>query len=226
MKRCSQCEFTFDDEQESCDFDGTELVPVIEPPAIRASRSRSLLHSSFPLALVMVVAVLSSALLIGYYDSAEQSSNNVSSNAETRGSDTTLIPPVPVDRRSQAVTSPDRPKSISTQRRISTVRGAAPMPGSIIKWPSEKLHSQPARSGHGPTSSQLTAANAKHRKAVPELAQQRHTVARIANNKCGSGRLGCNGASSNVESMHHAKDSKLVAFLKGTGRLLKRPFAF
>lgn len=226
MKRCSQCEFTFGDEQEFCDFDGTELVAVVEPLAIRASGGRSLLHSSFPLALVMIAAVLSSALLIGYYDSADQPSVNVSSNMETRGSGSALTSPVQVDTRAQAATLSDRPKSISTQRRISTVRGAAAMPTSMIKWPSEKTHLRPARSGRGPANSQLAVTNTRHRKTVPELVQQRHSVARLANSKCGAGRLGCNGARSNVESMHHAKDSKLVAFLKGTGRLLKKPFTF
>ncbi len=226
MKRCSQCEFTFDDEQKVCDFDGTELVPLIEPPAIPPSRVRSLRHSSLPLVLVMIAAVLSSALLVGYYDSAEQSGVNVSSNTETRDFASPLISPAEVDTRAQAATSPDRPKSISTQRRISTVRGAAPMPGSAIRWPSEKSHLRSSRSSRRPLNSQLTATNSKRRKAAPGLAQQRRSVARLANSKCGSGRLGCNDARSSAESTHHAKDSKLVAFFKTTGRLLKKPFTF
>ncbi|MBA2703230.1 MAG: hypothetical protein H0U60_05185 [Blastocatellia bacterium] len=238
MKRCSQCEFTFGDEQKFCDFDGTELVAVPQPPAIRVAR-RNALHSSFPLALVMIVGVLSSALLIGYYDSANQSSVNVSSNSETRGSGATLIPPVQVDTRDQAKTPPERPIGISTQRRISTVRGAPAMPASMIKWPSEKPRLRSSRPGHGPANSQLAAGNTRHRNlnnsletrnqkrlGASELVQQRHSVARIAKGKCGASRLGCNGAGNNTESMHHAKDSKLVAFLKTTGRLLKRPFTF
>lgn len=238
MKRCSQCEFTFNDEQKFCDFDGTELVAVPRPPAIRVAR-RSALSSSLPLALVMIAAVLSSALLIGYYDSADQSSVNVSSNSETRSSGATLIPPVQVNTRDQNKTPPDRPIGISTQRRISTVRGAPAMPASVIKWPSEKPHLRPSRPGHSPANSQLAARNTRHRNlnnsletrnqkrlGESELVQQRHSVARIANRKCGTARLGCNGAGNNIESMHHAKDSKLVAFLKTTGRLLKRPFTF
>ena len=226
MKRCSQCEFTFDDEQEFCDFDNTELVPVTQPPPIRMSRSRRLAQSPFPLALVMIAAVLASALVIGYYESADQSNVSVSSNTESRSSGATQIPPVQVDTRAQAMTPLERPTTITTQRRISTAQRSAAIPGSMIRWPSEKSHSRSSRSGHGPSNAQLAATNTRHRKAnsslvtgnqkrlgSPGLVQQRHSIA-------------SNGVRNNTESMHHAKDSKLVAFLKTTGRLLKRPFGF
>ncbi len=239
MKRCSQCEFTFDDEQKFCDFDNTELVAVTEPPPIRMSRARRLVQSPFPLALVMIAGVLASALVIGYYESVDQPNVNVSSNTGTRSSGAIVIPPVEVDTRGQAKTPPDRPITITTQRRIATVQGSAAMPASMIRWPSEKSHSRSSRSVHGPSNSQLTATNTRQGKtnssvatrnqkrlASPELAQQRNSIARIANGKCAAARLGCNGARNNTESMHHAKDSKLVAFLKTTGRLMKKPFSF
>jgi hypothetical protein len=226
MKRCSQCEFTFDDEQKFCDFDNTELVAVTEPPPIRVSRARRLVHSPFPLALVMIAGVLASALVIGYYESVDQLSVDVSSNTGTRSSSATVIPPVQVDARSQGKTPPDRPTTITTQRRIATVQGSAAMPASMIRWPSEKSHSRSSRSVYGPSNPQLAATNTRHRKAnnslatrnqkrlgSPELVQLRQSIAR-------------NGARNNTESMHHAKDSKIVAFLKTTGRLLKKPFAF
>jgi len=237
MKHCSQCEFTFDDEQKFCDFDGTELIAVTQPPATRVSHPRSLLHSTLPLALVMIVGVLSSALLIGYYDSADQPT--VSSNTGTRNPGATLNPPVQVDTRDQAKTPPDGPTRISTRRRISTLRGPAAMPASTITRPSEKSRSRRSHSARGPANAQLAATNARHRKSknsletrnqkrfgAPQQVQPRQSVARVANRKCGVDRLGCNGARSNTESMHHAKDSKLVALLKTTGRLLKRPFTF
>ncbi len=221
-----------------CDFDGTELFAVAPPPAVRVSRARRLVHSPLPLALVMIAAVLASALVIGYYDSADQSVKP-SSNSETRRSRATMVVPVQVDERGQAKTPPDRPTTITTQRRISTVQGSAAMPTSMIRWPSEKPHLRSSSSVPGPFNSQLAATNTRHRKVnssletrnqkklgSPELVQPPHSVARIVNGKCGAGRLGCNGARNDTESMHHAKDSKLVAFLKTTGRLLKRPFTF
>jgi len=226
MKRCPQCEFTFDDEQEFCDFDNTELVPGTQPPPIPLSRTRRLAQSPFPLALVMIVGVLSSALVIGYYESVNQPNVNLSSNTETRSSGAGVIPPVQVDTRAQARTPPERPTTITTQRRISTVQGSPAMPASMIRWPSQKSHSRSSRAGHGPSNSQLAATHTRHKKAnssletrnqkrlgSPQLVQQRHSIAR-------------NGAWNNTESMHHAKDSKLVALLKTTGRLLKRPFGF
>jgi hypothetical protein len=47
MKRCSQCDFIFEDDQELCDFDGTELTTFPEPtpfaqnisPKIQASKT-------------------------------------------------------------------------------------------------------------------------------------------------------------------------------------------
>src|ERR1700682_4099802 len=169
MKRCSQCEFTFDDEQEFCDFDNTELVPVTQLPPIRVSRSRRLVHSPFPLALVMIAGVLSSALVIGYYEAADQPNVNISSNNETRSSGATVIPPVQVDTRAQAKTPADRPTTITTQRRISTVQGSAAIPGSMIRWPLEKSHSRSSRSVPGPSKSQLASTNARHRKANNSL---------------------------------------------------------
>ena len=224
MKRCSQCEFTFDDKQHFCDFDGTELVSVAPPTVTRASRTQRLVHSPLPLALVMIAAVLSSALLIGYYESTEQPSLELSSKTDTRSSVSPLIAPLKLDTSDQAKTPPDKPTTITTQRRIST-RDAA-MPASMIRWPSELSHSR-SRSQRGPSNSQLVATNPKHRKSnnsweagnrkrvtTPQLVQQRQSIAHTTN------------GTSSAESMHHAKGSKLVAFFRTTGRLLKRPFGF
>ena len=47
MKRCPKCEFTFDDHQELCDFDGAELsvVPEVVMSLKNLSACQHRLHS-------------------------------------------------------------------------------------------------------------------------------------------------------------------------------------
>jgi len=86
MKRCSECDFTFEDHQQVCDFDGTELtiIPESVPKAVRTSPFRRLARSRVALAALVLAGLISSALLIGYYDSASQSSAEIASNSESR----------------------------------------------------------------------------------------------------------------------------------------------
>ena len=70
MKYCPSCNFTFPDFHHVCDFDGTELISDPEPPAPEPSRQRyrllRYLKSPLFLAIVGLLAVVSSAVLIAY----------------------------------------------------------------------------------------------------------------------------------------------------------------
>jgi len=100
MKRCPKCDFSFADFHHVCEFDGTELVDDQErlPVSPTASATATGYWSFFlrvvksPLFLtgLAVMALLASALLIGYYDSANQSN----SIAENHASPNSVVGPV------------------------------------------------------------------------------------------------------------------------------------
>jgi hypothetical protein len=95
MKRCPKCDFSFADFHHVCDFDGAELVddPERPPSQVRASPSSRIwriLKSPVFLAGLGLVAVLASALLIGYYDSL----NQLNSTARNQPSQDSSVGPV------------------------------------------------------------------------------------------------------------------------------------
>src|SRR5688500_10101978 len=103
MKHCPQCEFTFDDQEQVCDFDGSELLPVTEiPPAFKKvsfatesslslSFARGLITSRAGVAILAVVGVMLSALLIGYFDSTNKL-NTDKSTYQTRNERSSIEP--------------------------------------------------------------------------------------------------------------------------------------
>ena len=82
MKRCPKCDFSFVDFHHVCDFDGTDLVddPHTLPfsPAVSAlvaatqSPFLRLVKSPVFLIVLAMAGLVSSALVIGYFDSASQ----------------------------------------------------------------------------------------------------------------------------------------------------------
>jgi hypothetical protein len=130
MKRCSQCHFTFEDHQHFCDFDGTPLTPYAEPRSQNVSLAsdspfRRLVRSRVTLSLLLLAGVVSSALLVGYYEAASQANDDVTANAERPDDLVRLVPsaeaPVqpPVDIRS--------PNPLTADRRITTAKDCSRM---------------------------------------------------------------------------------------------------
>ncbi len=95
MKRCSQCHFTFEDHVENCDFDGTELEPYVEPSRevkllFEGPRLLRLFRNRAFQALLTLLGIISSALLIGYYDAVSQSNIGQRRNARAEATSSTL----------------------------------------------------------------------------------------------------------------------------------------
>src|SRR5216684_4680915 len=82
MKRCPKCAFSFANFHHVCDFDGTDLVddPETLPvsPGVSALVAATqtpflrLVKSPVFLIVLALAGLVSSALLIGYYDAASQ----------------------------------------------------------------------------------------------------------------------------------------------------------
>ena len=95
MKRCPECHFTFEDYEERCDFDGSELTafaessgPRLAPPLPFYIR---MLRSPYGLAALALVGLVISSLVIGYFDSSRPE------NTETakQSSPVSLVTPAP-----------------------------------------------------------------------------------------------------------------------------------
>ncbi len=103
MKFCPKCDFSFASFHHVCDFDGTDLVDAPETlpvsPGISALVAATqppylrLIKSPVFLAVLALAGLLSSALLIGYFDAASQPNSFAQSQA-SRDSVVSLVPPV------------------------------------------------------------------------------------------------------------------------------------
>src|SRR5882672_1038615 len=119
MKHCPRCDFTFADFYNVCEFDGTELVddPERPPSSVKASpsRFRRVLKSPVFFTALLVVAVLASALMIGYYDSVNQS-NLIAGNQPAQNSSVSPVLPAQT-----SVQPPAQIKTPATSSRASAL---------------------------------------------------------------------------------------------------------
>src|SRR5713101_3827689 len=107
MKRCPKCAFSFASFHHVCDFDGTDLIddpetlPVSPGVSALVAATQSpflrLVKSPVFLAFLALAGLLSSALLIGYFDAASQP-NSIGERRVSRDSPSnsiaSLVPPV------------------------------------------------------------------------------------------------------------------------------------
>jgi hypothetical protein len=236
MKHCPECEFTFDDQQEVCDFDGTKLLIVPErPPAFKSVSFapppfvRRLVASRGGLATLALVGVALSALLIGYYDSVSQPEITMPPSQTHNAAASTA---------EQVETQADRPRSISTQRRI----GADELPSSMVERLTDGSRSRSNKSQRGPSTPKLAVNQRKSANSSVKLAASRRKSANPnrqsqARNQTRPGsreRVRQQHSTVNItsrrtgwrasESAHHRKDPKVISILKKTGSVLKKPF--
>ena len=228
MKRCSECEFTFEDHQQFCDFDGTELTVVPEPfpsfkkvpvpvsvvPSIllRVARSR------VSVAVLTLAGVMLSALLIGYFEAASQPNIAIASNAESRNE---LIPvpqglSVPPDQPQVKLQEAVRSRLVSNRRMIYADEKS--MASSKKKSPSTSKPDGTERrfeKDNRQASTQKIGSPKTNQKVIPQKANSELVA---PNQK--------RPDDSKSQSSHQRRDSKFVAILKKTGRILKRPFEF
>src|ERR1700704_4459654 len=102
MKRCPKCNFSFVNFHHVCDFDGTDLVddpetlPVSPGVSALVAATQSpflrLVKSPVFLIVLALAGLVSSALLIGYYDSASQP-NSIAESPAARDSVVRSVPP-------------------------------------------------------------------------------------------------------------------------------------
>jgi len=208
MKHCPKCDFTFADFYNVCEFDGAELVddPEHPPSFVRASpppsRFRRVLKSPLFLTGLLVVALLASALLIGYYDAANQS-KSIAGNQPSQNS---IVSPVVPTQTS--VQPPAQIKTPATSSRASALTNSkrTEKSSSPSRSPSRSTSSSNARR-------QATASRSRARLQSPASARNQPSKSPTT-------------LSRESKDTADKKEPKLTAMLKTTWHLLKKPFKF
>jgi hypothetical protein len=231
MKRCSECHFTFADHEEVCDFDGTQLTLTPEPAlheGMTSSGLRRLVQSHGLVVVLTLIALGLSALLVGYYDALDQAHPDAAVDVTIPQSNF-LAQPLP-----QATSNPSsQRRSINTQRRISA--DGKPELGSFAERSQTRARRYLSSSPGERTTAQLQATAKRatvKRKTDPDSfaspgGDRKGTSGSNASTRRESVAEGRRQFEQTTRSLaHHKKDSKFVAALKTTGRILKWPFQF
>ena len=256
MKRCPQCEFTFEDHENFCDFDGSELSPIFERPLSSQSYStlnhvlmplvRGLLRSNFSLAVLALAGIVFSALLVGYY-----SATDVQSKGETVEAIPTLVNRESVKNSVASVAtlavtiaatlSPNKAKALTGRRSRTSSRSAslqfarASVRSAAFRLRKPSSSSRVANVRRTYIHPQLEAKSAVH--ASSQLIQardQKHVetlqLVKPSRSLVGEDKVKLTGGHSNSTGgksfvqFPQKKDSKFIAAMKKTGRVLSWPF--
>jgi hypothetical protein len=226
MKRCPKCNFSFVNFHHVCDFDGTDLIddpetlPVSPGVSALVAATQSpflrLVKSPVFIVALALAGLVSSALLIGYYDTASQP-NSIAESPAARDSSpdsmASLVPPAqPPTRPSARIRAPvpsTSPNEVSTASGSDRVTSRAE-----ISKPAKDLSSKRERSV---TTSRSRARlhpspSIRNQQSRPEIALQKHPKDKALQK--------------DAKENPNRKESKLTAALKTTWNILKKPFKF
>jgi hypothetical protein len=239
MKHCPSCDFTFADFHHVCDFDGTELVPDPERPSLvkATPRLRRWLRSPLFLVGLLTVGLLSSGLLIGYYDSASQSASLVKDRDSQPSLSASALPAREMDQTPAQIKTP----VASSHGKNAKIRAATLRPKTAASHSIARSYPRrPAgnRSAKSETEERAEADQVSQRTSVaspsvkPETSQReepqqisRTTSYGTRSTKPVTAQRDPR-ASSPSQPISHDKESGFTAMLKTTWRVLKRPFKF
>src|SRR5260370_17872080 len=215
MKRCPKCNFSFLDLHQVCDFDGTDLVddpealPVSQGVSALAAATQSpflrLVKSPVFLTVLLLAGILSSLLLIVYYDAASQP-NSIAGNRASRSSVVSPVPPAqpPVQTRatstsSSEISKPKAAKGLSStrERSVTASRSRA------------RLRSSPS---------------IRNQQSRPEIALQRQPLQRQPRAKALQKESKESALQRDSKENANRKESKLTPPLKTPWNIIKKPF--
>jgi len=244
MKHCPSCDFTFADFHHVCDFDGTELVPDPERPSLvkttsRWSSVRRWVRSPLFLVGLLTVGLLSSGLLIGYYDSASQSAPLAKDESVQPSLSAAALPAAASGQKPAPIkthVASSRSKSGNAKTSSATLRPKPIAARSVARV--NQRHPAVKRSPRSETREPAEAEQISQTAAVttrsskPEISNgaQSPQVVRTTSYETRSPRPVTTQMdprqSSRSQPDLHDKDSGFTAMLKTTWRVLKRPFKF
>jgi hypothetical protein len=144
MKRCPKCDFSFVNFHRVCDFDGTDLID--DPDTLPVSPTVSALVAATQppllgqvkspafLTVLVIAGLVSSALLIGYYDAATQV-HSIAASESSQESIVSLVPPAQITTQGPATSRSEtsipakelpstRERSVTASRSRARLRSA------------------------------------------------------------------------------------------------------
>jgi hypothetical protein len=228
MKRCPECTFLYEDDQDRCDWDGTDLrftnflPPIVPPQPIPKVRPQSI-WGGFTIPLLVIVLV--ATVLVTLYRAAPPTFSSSSGLKEKRLPGTNQDADTPASNASpQLVTAPEIPPEPAEP---STVQ---PTPPQI------KARNRPVP----PTNSGVTAAPVTHvqmEPATPVVSPTKPATGQTSTAPPASQKPAASSYSIPVhpepppvspapqsKTQTQEKDSKFKSLLKKAGRVLKKPF--
>ena len=218
MKFCPKCDFSFASFHHVCDFDGTDLVDAPETlpvsPGISALVAATqpqylrLIKSPVFLAVLALAGLLSSALLIGYFDAASQPNSFAESQA-SRDSVVSLVPPVQTRAQPQAQVGTQAP--FTSRSEISKPKATKDLSGTHER--SVTASRSRARLRSSPS--------IRNQQSRPEIALQRQAKDKAPQRESKESAL-----QRDSKENANRKESKVTATLKTTWNIIKRPFKF
>jgi hypothetical protein len=231
MKLCAQCEFIYEDDQELCDMDGSELVyeptlPVAPAGITNLDRGHQVnqpwarrfsLASMIGLALALVLFVSYNAFTSRRYLPVVDTSSIKSG----------VVAPIVATAATPATTATfDRvndvfEKSDSTTALISPIptRSETNQPTSVSPLTSSTRKATNKLAAPLKTSSSLSVLALPRVKALPRL----KPLPRLEDQTAARRKSSIN-TSKNPSALNQKKDSRFGSFLKKTARVITRPF--
>lgn len=210
MKRCTQCDFIYEDDQTLCDMDGKELVSIpmaLQQGNLESQTVRPTKPSPRRFALQIVGAVLLGfVLMVGYYGFVPQAT-----------------PQTPGHSQEKPVPSQQSPPNASEHSSPEITIGNLSVPQTSLDASPEGVTDPPP----------ATKASPEQRGAksnpTPNLSRGTHTappIVKPVSARFVSQKPPRNEKKFEPEKSIRKKDSKIGSFLKKTTRILKKPFKF
>ena len=226
MKRCPECEFLYEDEQDLCDMDGAELkfttYPLLSPQPVAKVRLKSIWGG---LTIPLLVVVLIGTVLVLLYRAAPPTFSSSLGLKEKSSPATNQNTTPPASEASpQIVTAPDTPSDPVEPSPVQSARtqikaGNRPVPPTdekvLTALPAAHIQHEPAVPIIGtpkPATSQTSPAPASQKPAASTYAISVHPEPPPAT------------PAPQSKPQNQEKDSKLKSLFKKAGRVLKKPF--
>jgi hypothetical protein len=235
MKRCPECTFLYEDEQDRCDWDGTDLrftnfLPPIEPPQpppqpIAKVRPKSI-WGAFTIALLVIVLV--GTVMVTMYRAAPPTFSSSSGLKEKTLPGTNQDTNAPASNASpQLVTVPEIPPEPEPAE-PSTVQSTGPQ---------IKARNRPAPLTNEKVTTAVPATHIQIEPAAPNVSTTKPATSQTSSAPPASQKPAASSYSISVhpepppaspapqsKTQTQEKDSKFKSLLKKAGRVLKKPF--
>jgi cell division protein FtsN len=228
MKRCPECTFLYEDEQDRCDWDGHDLrftnflPPIVPPQPIAKVRLKSI-WGGFTIPL-LVLALVSTVLVTLYRAAPPTFSASSSLKEKLPGANQDTNPPAS-DASRQLVTAPEIPPEPAEPSTVQSTRPQVkarnrPVPltnEKVIKAvPATHIQIEPATPNVSTTKPATTQASpappASQKPAASSYSISAHPEPPPAS------------PAPQSKTQTQEKDSKFKSLLKKAGRVLKKPF--